>query len=114
MKFANYAVLGLLLCAASSFAEPLPVPASKAAYIGNWQGKDMELRIAANGKIAYKRVQGPEKKVNLDIELTAFNGDNFDAGFGIIHSTFIVSKPPTTSGGKTRMVVDGVELTKVD
>jgi hypothetical protein len=114
MRVARFALLSLLVCAASSFAEPLPVPASKSAYIGNWQGRDMELQIAANGKIFYKRVYSSEKKINLNIELTGFSGDNFDAGFGIVHSTFYVTKPPTKSGNKTKMMVDGVELTKVD
>jgi hypothetical protein len=30
------------LCAAQpSFADPVPVPADKAAYVGEWLGKDM-------------------------------------------------------------------------
>jgi hypothetical protein len=114
MKRAGFALCGLLLCTGTSFAEPLAVPASKAAYVGDWQGKDMELRISANGKIFYKRNYSAEKKVNLDMEITGFNGDNFDAGFGIIHSTFYVTKPPAKSGATTKMTVDGVELTKVN
>lgn len=114
MKFRRFFLVGLLLCAGSSFADPVRVPASKSAYIGNWQGKDMELRIGADGKIFYQRVYGPEKQVKLDIGLAGFRGDDFEAGLGIVNSTFHVSRPPTRSGDKMKMVVDGVELTKVD
>ena len=74
----------------------------------------MELRIDASGRIYYKRIYNAEKKVNLDMEITGFEGDNFDAGFGFVHSTFYVTKPPAKFGDKTKMTVDGVELTKVN
>lgn len=112
MKIFNYAIACSLLIASNSFAAP--VPADKTAYIGNWQGKDMTLSMAADGKIAYKRVYSTTKNVNLSIDLLSFNGDNFDAGYGIFRSTFVVSKPPARVGQQVKMVVDGVELTKVD
>jgi hypothetical protein len=96
-----------------SFAAPVPVPPEKAAYVGDWQGKKMRLNIAQNGKIAYKREQ-PDKQMDLNIELQGFNGNNFDAGALMIHSTFVVSTPPHREGNKWKMVVDGVELTKVE
>jgi hypothetical protein len=102
-----------LLAPTLSFAKPLPVPKEKLAYVGDWQGKKMSLHIAPDGKIDYKRDQ-PDKQVKLSIELQSFNGDNFDAGALMIHSTFVVSKPPHLEGGKWKMTVDGVELTKVD
>ena len=114
MKILKIAIACTVFCSANSFAEPVPVPASKAAYIGTWKGKDMSLTIDPSGKIAYKRVYSTAKKVDLSIELARFHGDDFDAGFGIFHSTFVVSKPPIMSGGKTKMVVDGIELTKED
>jgi len=113
MKLARFALLGTLFFTATSFAEPLPVPLSKIAYIGNWQGKDMQLKISPDGKILYKRTT-QEKQFNLNIELSSFDGDNFDAGVGIINSTFHVTKPPTKSGDKITMIVDGVELTKAN
>ena len=114
MKILKCVIAATFFCAAHSFAAPVPVPASKTAYIGNWQGKDMNLTIAADGKVAYKRVYSDKKNVNLSIELAGFNGDNFNAGVGIFHSTFVVSRPPAKVGEKTTMVVDGVELTKID
>lgn len=118
MKFLKYILACTLFCTANSFAAPLPVPASKAAYIGTWKGPDMDLAIEADGKIAYKRLTSEgagkgKKTLDLHIELKRFNGNDFDAGYGIFHSTVVVSKPPATDGETTTMTVDGVELTKV-
>jgi hypothetical protein len=104
---------GCLVVPQLSSAAPMPVPPEKAAYVGDWQGNKMRLHIAQNGKIAYKRDK-PDKNVDLNIELQGFNGNNFDAGALFIHSTFVVSKPPYREGGKWKMIVDGVELTKVE
>jgi hypothetical protein len=102
------------LCVArSSFAAPVPVPADKAAYVGEWLGKDMRLYIHQGGQVEYKRKQ-PGKDLSLSIELQGFNGDNFDAGYSLVRSTFVVSKPPHREGGKMRMTVDGVELTRTE
>ncbi|HEU4852661.1 MAG TPA: hypothetical protein VFT37_10960 [Telluria sp.] len=102
---------GCLLATPAVLAEPLPVPAEKMAYVGEWVGKDMRLNIAKNGQIDYK-VKKPNKKVDMSIELVRFEGNNFDAGYGIVTTTFVVSKPPHKVGDKWKMVVDGVELTK--
>jgi hypothetical protein len=112
VKILKLAIACTFFSATSSFAEPVPIPASKMAYIGTWQGTDMNLTIAPDGKIAYKRAYSNKKHVDLSIELVRFNGDNFDAGVGIFNSTFVVSRPPVESKGKTTMVVDGIELTK--
>lgn len=88
-----------------------PVPADKQSYVGNWQGKDMHLALAKDGKVKYKRDQ-PGKKLDLSLELQGFNGDHFDVGWGIVRSTFIVSKPPHREGKQWKMTVDGVELTR--
>lgn len=114
MKILKCVIAAAFFYASNSFAESVPVPASKTAYIGTWQGKDMKLTIAANGKVEYKRLYSSKKNVNLSIELASFNGDNFDAGVGIFSSTFVVSQPPSKVGTKTTMVVDGVELTRID
>jgi hypothetical protein len=97
-----------LLCSAAYAA---PVPADKMAYVGNWQGKDMRLSLAKDGKVKYKRDQ-PGKKLDLSLELQGFNGDHFDVGWGIVRSTFIVSKAPHREGKQWKMSVDGVELTR--
>ncbi|HAV37557.1 MAG TPA: hypothetical protein DCX52_14595 [Massilia sp.] len=94
-------------------ADPVPVPADKQAYVGDWQGKDMRIQMAKDGKIKYKRDR-PSKKLDLSVDLQGFNGDNFDIGWGFVRSTFVVSKPPHREGDKWKMTVDGVELTRVD
>lgn len=100
-----------------SFAKPVPVPAGKSAYVGDWQGNAMRLHIAQDGTIEYKRDQ-PGKNVSVTIELVKFDGDNIEAGANTawikVSSTFVVSQPPHRDGGKWKMVVDGVELTKVE
>jgi len=102
-----------LLAAAPSFADPVPVPADKAAYVGDWRGKDMRIHLKQDGHVEYARKQ-PGKDLNLNVDLQGFKGDNFDVGFSLVRSTFVVSKPPHREGGKWKMTVDGVELTKVD
>lgn len=107
-------LLAACLCAAQpGFAAPVPVPADKIAYVGEWLGKDMRLNIKQDGQVEYKRKQ-PGKDLSLSVDLQGFNGDNFDVGVSLIRSTFVVSKPPHREGGKWKMTVDGVELTKTE
>lgn len=109
-------VVALGLLAGAAQAEALPVPASKAAYVGAWTGKQMELKIEQNGKIFYKRDE-PGKRLSVNIELTGFDGDSFRGGLNgpfRIDTTFVVTKPPHKEGGKLKMTVDGVELTRAD
>lgn len=109
MRFLPILALGAGLLANPAWAEP--VPADKMDYVGAWHGKDMRLSLSKDGKIKYKREQ-EKKKVDLDIELLGFNGNHFDAGWSFMRSTFVVSKPPHREGGKWKMTVDGVELTR--
>ncbi len=101
---------------AGSAAWAGPVPADKMAYVGNWQGKDMQISLSKEGKVKYKRKQ-PGKDLDLSLDLLGFNGNNFDIGVEImgstsLRSTFVVSKPPHREGGKWKMTADGVELTR--
>lgn len=111
--FKSFVLLGALAVSLFARADPQPIPSDKRAYIGEWKGKDMELNIAASGKLHYKRNQ-PGKNLDLNVDMLGFNGDNFDVGVGIIRSTFVVSKPPHPDDKKMKMTVDGVELTKVE
>jgi hypothetical protein len=101
-----------LLAAQSSHADPAPVPADKAAYVGEWLGEKMRLNIHQDGHVNYMRDR-PGKKLDLDVDLQGFDGPNFDVGTTFFRSTFVVSKPPHREGGKWKMTVDGVELTRV-
>ena len=106
-------LMSALLFSPLSQAEPLRVPASRIAYVGDWHGKDMDLNISEAGKIIYKRIS-PNKKVDINIDLVSFDGDNFNAGFALFNTTFVVTKPPHLENKKMKMVVDGVELTKAE
>jgi hypothetical protein len=88
-----------------------PVPAEKAAYVGEWRQPTMYLLITQDGTVKYERLKGGGK-TSVEGPLKAFNGDNFDVGFGPIRTTFVVSRPPYEEAGEWKMVVDGVVLTR--
>ena len=113
MHILRTAILAACLLPLTAHADLVPVPPEKMAYVGDWQGKDMRIQLAKNGKVEYKRKQ-PGKDMNLSVDLQGFNGDNFDVGVFLVRSTFVVSKPPHRENGKWKMTVDGVELTRVD
>lgn len=113
MRILNTCVACVIALLQPLHASAAPVPDSKLAYVGEWVGTSMRLNISQDGKIAYKRT-GVDLKVDITIELAAFDGDNFSAGVGPFRTTFLVSQPPHSKGSRIKMVVDGVELTKVD
>ncbi len=89
-----------------------PVPADKADYVGAWSSPKMRLSIARDGNINYERHRGSTRTAIEDGPLQEFHGNDFSVGFWFISTTFVVSQPPYQTGGKWKMVVDGVELTK--
>ena len=109
MRIASSLILAAALVSGAACAAP--VPADKMAYVGNWQGKDMTLSLSKEGKVEYTRGR-PNDRTNLSVDLKGFNGNHFDAGWGIVRTTFVVSKPPRRVDGKWTMTVDGVELTR--
>ncbi len=110
MRFLSSLVLATsLFTSTAAWADP--VPADKMNYVGNWQGKDMQLSLSNEGKIDYKRGR-PNDQVDLSIDLKGFKGNNFEAGVAFVRTTFVVSKPPHREGGQWKMTVDGVELTR--
>ena len=88
-----------------------PVPAERAAYVGEWQAKTMYLLITQDGSVRYKRLKGGAS-TSIEGPLKAFAGDNFEVGIGPMKTTFEVSTPPHPVGDKWQMTVDGVELTR--
>ena len=109
MKARSFLVLAALL--ATLVGCGVPVPADKAAYVGEWQEPAMYLLITKDGSVRYKRLQGGASK-SIEGPLKGFSGDNFDVGIGPMSTTFVVAKPPHQDGEKWKMTVDGVELTK--
>src|SRR6266581_5499177 len=88
-----------------------PVPAEKAAYVGEWQSPGMTLLITQDGGVQYKRIKGGVT-TEVNGPLQRFEGDSFVVGVLSLSTSFQVSKPPFEQGGRWKMVVDGVELTK--
>lgn len=101
-------VLAVLLAACGH-----PVPADRAEYVGDWRAKDMRLRITQDGHVEYERRRG-SSSTSVNAPLQGFEGDNFSAGVGFLRTTFVVTKPPYRDGGRWKMVVDGVEVTRVE
>ena len=83
------------------------IPAEKSDYIGNWQGEDHVLRIAASGKVHYERHSGGAD-VRLDLPVQAFLGDDFVIGVLFWTTTFKVTAPPHREPEGWRMTADGV------
>jgi len=88
-----------------------PVPPEKAAYVGEWQQKNMYLLITQDGQLSYKRVAG-NSTTSMNVPIKRFDGNNIEAGIGPMSSVFVVSKAPYQDGATWKMVVDGVELTR--
>lgn len=89
-----------------------PVPSDKAEYVGQWRAEQMTLRISADGRVDYRRVNGGSS-TRISAPLQGFEGPHFDVGVGPFTTRFTVSSPPTDDGeGTVRMTVDGVPLTR--
>jgi len=89
-----------------------PVPQDKAAYVGEWRGQAMSLQLTQDGTVHYRRVKG-STTTTINAPLRRFEGDSFVVGIPFVETTFEVSKPPYQEAGTWKMVVDGVELTRV-
>jgi hypothetical protein len=101
-----------ILVAALPILSACQVPDDKVAYVGEWRGPSMSLGLAKDGTIHYKRVKG-STTTSIEGPLRKFEGDNFVVGIPFLSSTFEVSQPPHQEAGTWKMVVDGVELTRL-
>jgi len=90
-----------------------PVPPEKSTYVGEWHAPGMGLLITQDGSVVYKRIKGGVT-TSINGPLRRFDGDDFIVGLPYLTTRFEVSKPPFQDGGKWKMVVDGVELTRVE
>ncbi len=91
----------------------IEVPHDKTDYIGRWKHADMSLWITAQGHVEYQRVEG-RGTTSISAPLRGFDGDDFEVGIGWMTTRFEVSTPPHRDYGSWKMVVDGVELTRVE
>lgn len=90
----------------------IPVPADKAAYVGHWKGLGVDLIITPDGGVSWKRVSG-SGSASVEAPLQSFDGNNFTVGVWFMTTTFTVQAPPYHKDGAWKMIVEGVELTKV-
>ena len=90
----------------------ISVPEDKSSYVGEWQSKEMYLLILQDGSVKYKRLK-KGATVSVTGPIQEFQGDNFVVGIAFFKTMFEVAKTPYHEDGVWKMVVDGVELTKV-
>ena len=101
-----------LLVAAGLAACGKPVPADKAAYVGEWQRPDMYLLITQDGSVKYKRLKGGGT-TSVEGPLQEFDGDDFSVGIGPMTTHFdVTAAPHQLKDGSWKMTVDGLELTR--
>ena len=110
-RSARVAVLVAIMLALSACGQP--VPPEKSAYVGEWHAPGMGLLITQDGSVVYKRIKGGVT-TSINGPLRRFEGDDFIVGLPFLSTRFEVSKPPFQDGGKWKMVVDGVELARVE
>ena len=72
----------------------------------------MYLAIAPSGHVEYERQRGATS-TSVSGPIQEFKGDDFSVGFLFFSTTFVVSRTPYREGDTWKMVVDGVELTRV-
>lgn len=106
------AILTLILLASTLTGCEKPVPASKASYVGLWEAKNMYVDISVGGRLDYQRKDGSYTS-KISAPIGEFHGNDFTAGIPFFETTFVVSTPPHQTPAGWKMVVDGIELTRV-
>jgi len=109
MKFKTLFVLAFVLLLIGCGIE---VPVDRQAYVGEWKGLGVSLLITSDGTVSYERKKG-NVSTSINAPLQEFQGDNFVVGIAFMDTVFEVSKPPYQENDQWKMVVDGVELTRV-
>ena len=107
------AVFASLLLASVLAGCEKPVPPDKAPYVGRWEATNMYIDISAGGRLDYKRKDGNYSS-KISAPIGEFQGNNFTAGIPFFETTFVVSTPPHETPAGWKMVVDGVELTRIN
>jgi len=107
----KYCFLALAFIFILTACSGMPIPDDKKSYIGHWQGVGMDLIITPDGGLNYKRVGSVTKTVSAPIK--KFDGNNIVAGILFLTTTFEVQTPPYQDADVWKMVVDGVDLTRI-
>lgn len=90
-----------------------PVPASQEEFVGVWTGTDMSVSITAEGRLDSRR-KSAGFTVELGGSIRAIETDYIRVGIWPISSTFHVDRLPHVEGGRWKMTIDGVELSRDD
>jgi hypothetical protein len=90
-----------------------PLPADRAAYVGEWHGNGVTLSISADGSLFFEKVAGGSRE-QIKGPIQSFEGDDISVGVLFIKSTIDVSKPPTQANGLWTMTLEGVEVTRAN
>jgi len=90
-----------------------PVPEEKRDYIGVWKGPNVTLEIYSQGRVHYRKIHGGGS-TKISAPIKEFIGNDFVTGVLFFKTRFRVSRPPYREGGRLKMVVDGIKLTKLE
>ena len=89
------------------------IPSDKSLYVGEWEGEKAHLLITPHGYVRYERFKG-WASTSVEGSLKGFKGDNFAVGVGPLAKTIVVNKAPYLDGANWKMVVNHMELVRVD
>jgi hypothetical protein len=100
------AVFAALLLAGCGGGSALPTP----EFVGDWSAPGVNLSIAADGALAWRKVDERGNSHSVVAPLRSFSPKQFSAGIWLFSTRFKVDQPPVRDGAVWRMTVDGVEL----
>ena len=89
------------------------VPLDKQGYLGRWHGPGTLLEIEFDGRVRYTQIHADRHR-RVAGTIRVFDGDDFIVGWPWWGLRFHVSQPPVLSNGRWRIVVNDVELERLD
>ncbi len=102
-------VLAVLLSALLlSCSDPIPVPPSKAEYVGLWVAPDRYISIFASGRLEYKEKLRLGMHNRVESNFT-FQSNRIDTA---MFASFVIDVPPYEENGQWKMLMDGVLYTR--
>lgn len=84
-----------------------------AELAGKWKGEGMDMTVGKDGSFAYEKKSANSSK-SFTGKIAKMGPSSFEAGALGFNTTFKIDKHPYDDGGKTKMVIDGTTLTRVD
>lgn len=91
------------------------IPDAQRAYIGEWQGANIKLKVTRNGWVDYRR-EADDQRVGEAAAggLAGFDGNDIVIGPNMSQRVFTVpvTAPPHQENGRWTMSVDGVKVSR--